>query len=183
MSRYRRPRRPGATLFLTVALAGRGSDLLLREIEVLRQAARLTLMQRPFGIDAWVILPDHMHCLWTLPEGDSDYAIRIGAIKSRFSRELRRSGFTPTPTQNPYGARGGRARNGTARRVGVNPDLHKDEAPIWQKRFWEHHIRDEADFTAHLHYCWMNPVKHGLVSHPRDWPYSSWHRDGHDALP
>ena len=140
-------------------------------------------MQRPFGIDAWVILPDHMHCLWTLPEGDSDYAIRIGAIKSRFSRELRRSGFTPTPAQNPNGARGGRERSGTARRVGVNPDLHKDEAPIWQKRFWEHHIRDEADFTAHLHYCWMNPVKHGLVSHPRDWPYSSWHRDGHNALP
>jgi putative transposase len=88
---------------------------------------------------------------------------------------LRRSGFTPTPARNSYGARGGRVR-----RVGVNPDLHKEEVGIWQKRFYEHHIRDEADFKAHVRYCWINPVKHGLVERPEDWPYSSYrnNKDG-----
>ena len=64
----------------------------------------------------------------------------------------------------------------------MNPDLRKDEAPLWQKRFWEHHLRDDADYRAHIRYCWVNPVKHGLVAHPRDWPFSSWHRDGSDDL-
>ncbi len=63
-------------------------------------------------------------------------------------------------------------------RVGASPDLRKDEAPVWQRRFWEHHIRDERDYRAHIRYCWMNPVKHGLVEDPEDWPYSSYHRDG-----
>jgi putative transposase len=98
---------------------------------------------------------------------------------------LRRSGPAPTydaltdPAQNPYGAIGGRVRH--SNRVGAGPDL-RDEAPIWQKRFWEHHIRDEAAFAACVRYCWINPVKHGLVGWPGEWPYSSWHRDaGGDA--
>lgn len=176
MSRYIRPRQPGASIFFTVALAGRGARTLVEQVESLRNAVRMTRAERPFRIDAWVVLPDHMHCVWTLPEGDADYSVRMAAIKARFSMTLRRSGFTPTRAVNPYGAKAGRER------VGVNPDLRKDEAPIWQKRFWEQHIRDEAAFAACVRYCWINPVKHGLVMHPREWPYSSWHRDGPEDL-
>ncbi len=173
MSRYIRPQRPGASVFFTVVLADRGSDLLLREVAALRAAVRLTRAERPFRIDAWVVLPDHMHCVWTLPDGDADYSTRMGAIKARFSRHLSRSGFTPTLSpQNPYGAGAGRAR------ASVHPNATKAEVGIWQKRFWEHHIRDQVDFNAHIRYCWMNPVKHGLVKHPEDWPFSSYHRNG-----
>lgn len=192
MSRYLRPHRPGASVFFTVGLAARGSQMLVDQVEVLRQAVRVTKAQCPFRIDAWVVLPDHMHCLWTLPDGDADYATRMGAIKARFTMALRRSGFSPTLATNPYGAVAGRVRDGEVKRVGLKPDLQPDlcgaanqpgrtrgnEAPIWQKRYWEHHIRDDADFRAHLRYCWVNPVKHGLVDHPREWPFSSWHRDG-----
>ncbi|OYX27373.1 MAG: transposase [Rhodobacterales bacterium 32-66-7] len=172
MSRYLRPKRPGACVFFTVNLVDRGSDTLVRHVDVLRQAVAVTRAKRPFGIDAWVVLPDHMHCVWTLPEGDADYSGRMGEIKGQFSRAVRRSGPAPTPLgENPYGARGGRDR------VGAGPDL-RGEAPIWQKRFWEHHIRDDRDYAAHVRYCWINPVKHGLVGHPGEWPYSSWHRDG-----
>lgn len=171
MSHYRRPRRPGATVFFTVNLADRSSDLLVREVAVLRQAVAQTRAARPFKIDAWVILPDHMHCMWTLPQGDADYSVRMGEIKGRFSRMVRRSGPAPTaPINNRHGVVGGRQR------VGENPD-HRAEAPIWQKRFYEHHIRDDRDYAAHINYCWFNPVKHGLVTDIRDWPYSSWQRD------
>jgi len=172
MSCYIRPKVPGASVFFTVALADRGARTLVENVGVLRAAVRIVQAKRPFRIEAWVVLPDHFHAVWTLPEGDADFSGRMGEIKGQFSRALRRSGPAPTHVpQNPFGARGGRVR------VGAGPDL-RDEAPIWQKRFWEHHIRGDADFRAHVRYCWVNPVKHGLVGHPRDWPYSSWHRDG-----
>ncbi|MFN0113798.1 MAG: REP-associated tyrosine transposase, partial [Paracoccaceae bacterium] len=117
MSRYLRPRVPGAQVFFTVALADRGSELLLREAELLRQAVRAVRAKRPFGIDAWVVLPDHMHCVWRLPEEDADYSTRMASIKAQFWMALRRSGFSPTPPSTPYGAIGGR------RRVGLKPDL------------------------------------------------------------
>jgi putative transposase len=182
MSRYIRPKVPGASVFFTVALADRGAPTLVEHIEVLREAVRVTKAERPFRIDAWVVLPDHMHAVWTLPEGDADYSGRMAAIKARFTAGLRRSGFRPTPPRNGYGANGGRIRVAVEERVGLKPDLRGDvrrgnEAPIWQKRFWEHHIRDDEAFAACVRYCWINPVKHGLVEHPRDWPYSSWHRD------
>jgi len=153
MSRYIRPHRPGASVFFTVALAARGSQLLVDQVEVLRQAVRVTRRERPFAIDAWVVLPDHMHCVWTLPEGDADYATRWSVIKARFSRAM------------PHADR--RASHVTRREHG-----------IWQRRYWEHHIRDDAAFAACVRYCWINPVKHGFVDHPRHWPFSSWHRDG-----
>ena len=178
MSNYRRPQIPGATIFFTVALASRGTDTLTREIETLRQAIRQTRAERPFHINAWVVLPNHMHCVWTLPQGDADFATRMAAIKARFSMTLHRSGFTPTlPSLNPYGAKAGRDRTPTTKRVGVNPDLQKNEASIWQKRYWEHHIRNDVDLRNHIHHCWLNPVKHGLADHPKDWPYSSYHHD------
>ena len=166
MPRYVRPKAKGATVFFTVALAARGGDLLVREVNRLRQAVRATKAERPFRIDAWVVLPDHLHAVWTLSEGDAGYSVRWGAIKARFSMALRRAGFTPPL---PVGRANG----------GVNPALRrKGEVGLWQPRFWEHHIRDEEDFRAHVRYCWINPVKHGLVARPEDWPWSSVHRDG-----
>ena len=171
MSLYIRPRRPGATIFFSVALADRGAHLLTGRVEVLRQAVRATRAERTFGIAAWVVLPDHMHSVWTLPEGDADYATRMAAIKARFTRGLRRAGFSPPPTL-PVVQSG--------RYAGLKPGLRvgKREVAVWQRRFWEHHIRGEADLVNHIRYCWINPVKHGFVERPEDWPYSSYHRDG-----
>ncbi|MEZ5715232.1 MAG: transposase [Paracoccaceae bacterium] len=170
MSDYLRWRIEGAAVFFTVCLAERGSTLLVDEVVRLRGAVRATMAERPFGILAWVVLPDHMHCVWRMPEGDSDYSTRWGAIKARFSRDLRRAGFTPPP-RLPVVA--------TGRYAGVNPGLRVDkgEVGLWQRRFWEHHLRGEADVNAAIRYCWTNPVKHGFVERPEDWAYSSVHRD------
>ncbi|MEZ5759632.1 MAG: transposase [Paracoccaceae bacterium] len=177
MSRFIRPRKPGATIFFTVALAERGSDLLVREIACLRQAVAATRAERPFGIDAWVVMPDHLHCVWTLPEGDAAYSVRWSAIKARFTmslrREERRPGFSPAPLPTEFPV----VRSG--RYAGLKPGLRagKREQAIWQRRFWEHHIRDESDYAAHVRYCWINPVKHGFVHRAVDWPFSSIHRE------
>ncbi|MEI4195559.1 REP-associated tyrosine transposase [Roseovarius sp. E0-M6] len=170
MSRYVRPRMPGSRIFFTVNLARRGGEVLVDEIVRLRAAVRMVMAERPFHVDAWVVLPDHMHAVWTLPEGDTAYSVRWGAIKARFSRDLRRAGFSP-PDRLPI------VQNG--RYAGVTPGLRhaKGEVGIWQRRFWEHHIRNEADYAAHIRYCWGNPVKHGFVRRAVDWPYSSIHRD------
>ncbi|UWR21473.1 REP-associated tyrosine transposase [Sulfitobacter sp. S190] len=152
MPHYLRPRRSGACLFLTITLARRGARDLVEHIDILRDAVRRTRADRPFAIDAWVVLPDHMHCVWTLPENDCDFSTRVGLIKARFSRRL------------PMGQR--RASH-----------VFRRERGIWQRRFWEHHIRDETDYRNHVAYCWHNPVKHGYVARPEDWPHSSWHRD------
>ena len=188
MSQYIRPNVPGATVFFTVTLAARGSDMLVREVEALRHAVRVTRLERPFAVDAWVVLPDHMHCVWTLPEGDADFSTRMGAIKARFTRSItRRVGFHPTDPDDVIEGAGDAAAGAMAdggRAVGWNPTLRspskirKGDAGIWQRRFWEHHIRDEADLHNHIRYCWINPVKHGFVDDPADWPYSSYHRDG-----
>ena len=165
MPNYRRPKVTGAVVFFTVTLAQRGATALVDEIDILRAAVRETKRERPFDIDAWVVLPDHLHCVWTLPAEDRDFSTRWGAIKARFSMSCRRAGFTPPP---PTGFENG----------GVNPALRrKGEVGLWQPRFWEHHIRDEADYWAHVQYCWTNPVKHGFVARPEDWPYSSVHHD------
>jgi putative transposase len=192
MSRYIRPKVPGACVFFTVNLVDRGADTLVRHVEVLRQAVAVTRAKRPFGIEAWVVLPDHMHCVWTLPEGDCDYSVRMAAIKAQFTRALtgaddvieRRVGFHPTTAQHigpdaqVVGVDGGvephPTINGTPR---SKSKIEKGDGRVWQRRFWEHHIRDEADLMNHVRYCWINPVKHGLVGHPAEWPYSSWHRD------
>lgn len=152
MPNYRRPRVTGATVFFTVALADRRSDLLVREIKRLRAAVRATRTERPFDIVAWVVLPDHLHCVWTLPVGDRDFSTRWSAIKARFS-----AGLMAAPRRASH--------------------LARREKGIWQRRFWERHIRNEADLAAHVRYCWLNPVKHGLVRRPADWPHSSIHRD------
>ena len=108
---------------------------------------------QPFQIDAFVVLPDHIHTIWTLPPGDTDFSLRWRLIKQRFSRSI------------PPGERLSPVR------------LARGERGIWQRRFWEHLIRDDADFQRHVEYCYINPLKHGLVRRVCDWPYSSFHRD------
>jgi putative transposase len=151
MPNYIRPRQKGASVFFTVTLADRTEDLLVRQVARLREAVRVTRAERPFAIEAWVVLPDHLHAVWTLPPGDADYSMRWRLIKSRFSMGLPAGHLRPSH----------RARA---------------ERGIWQRRFWEHHIRSDDDFLAHIAYCRYNPVKHGLVEHPEDWPYSSFNR-------
>lgn len=152
MSDYRRNRVPGATYFFTVNLRDRRSDLLVREIAVLRAAVQTARRSAPFHIDAWVVLPEHMHCVWTLPDGDADFPARWWAIKSAFSRAL------PDREKRP-----------------ASLD-RRGERGVWQRRYWEHTIRDEADYAAHLDYTHFNPVRHGLVAHAAEWPFSTFRR-------
>ena len=153
MTQYRRLRIPGATYFFTLALAQRGDDHLLRHIDALRSAYAATRCEHPFQTDAIVILPDHLHAVWTLPPGDAHFSERWRKIKARFSHDV------------------GKAQPRSRSKV------RKREVGLWQRRFWEHCIRDEADYQAHVAYCWSNPVKHGYVNRAVDWPHSSIHRD------
>jgi putative transposase len=152
MPDYRRNRVPGATYFFTVNLRDRRSDLLVVRIDVLRHAVRTERRRYPFHIDAWVVLPDHMHCLWTLPAGDSDFPRRWRDIKTAFSKSL----------------------PATEQRSAVM--FQRGERGIWQRRYWEHRIRDDRDYAAHMDYIHFNPVKHGLVENVADWPFSSFQR-------
>ncbi|SDI01487.1 putative transposase [Pseudomonas benzenivorans] len=152
MPDYRRARVPGATYFFTVNLRDRSSDLLIREIELLRDTVRATKARHAFHIDAWVVLPEHMHCLWTLPPGDADFSLRWKVIKFAFAKRLPAT-ESRTTTQQRRGERG-----------------------IWQRRYWEHLIRDDLDYQRHFDYIHGNPIKHGYVQRLADWPYSSFQR-------
>ncbi len=152
MSNYIRPKITGTPIFFTLNLANRGTSLLVDEIETLRHAFTTTMNERPFTLNAIVILPDHLHTVMTLPESDSDYATRWRIIKARFSRKM---------------AKGHVRQSHIARK----------ERGVWQRRYWEHHIRNDEDYRKHVEYCWLNPVKHGLVEKPVEWPHSSIHRD------
>jgi putative transposase len=152
MPDYRRNRVAGGTYFFTVNLANRRSDLLVREIETRRAAIRAVRVATPFHIDAWVILPDHMHCIWTLPEHDADSSGRWWDLKVRFSKAL-----PNVESMRPEMA----ARYGRG---------------IWRKRFWEHTIREECDYRVHMDYVHFNPVKHRLAAHPAVWPYSTFRK-------
>ena len=150
MVRYRRNRVPGGTFFFTVTLRDRRSRALVEYVGALRSAVRTTREERPFTIDAAVILPDHLHAIFTLPPGDADFSGRWRRIKSLFTRQVR-----------------------SRERVARSP---KGDYRLWQSRFWEHTIRDDNDYARHIDYIHWNPVKHGLVSRVCDWPYSSFHR-------
>ena len=152
MTNYRRYRLKGGCYFFTVVLANRSVGLLTTYINELRMAFRQVIGAHPFTIEAIVILPDHLHCLWTLPSEDDNFSMRWRQIKSHFSRHL-------PPLE--YRSRRNKKRN---------------ERGIWQQRFWEHVIRDEADYRRHMDYIHYNPVKHGYVKRVVDWEYSSFHR-------
>ena len=153
MRTYIRNRTPGGLYFFTVNLARRsGNTLLVDHIEALRAAYRLTRAERPFETIAIVILPEHLHAIWRLPEGDDDYPTRWRLLKGRFSHAVACH----------------ESRNVSR--------LHKGERGIWQRRYWEHTLRDEDDLRNHIDYIHGNPVKHGLCAQPMDWPFSSLHR-------
>lgn len=151
MPRYRRAKIEGGTFFFTVVLADRSSDLLTQHIDRLRRVYRSVQNRRPFETVAICVLPDHMHAIWSLPTGDADFAARWSLIKSGFSRGL------------------AAMQRSSSKRA-------KREKGIWQRRYWEHVIRDEEDFARHVDYIHFNPVKHGLVSRVCDWPHSSFHQ-------
>jgi putative transposase len=150
--RYRRANVSGGTYFFTVNLANRSSGFLTDHIELLRNAVRAIQQSHPFKIVAMVVLPDHLHAIWQLPEGDSNFALRWSLIKAKFSRAI--------PKVEAIDA---------SRKM-------KRERGIWQRRYWEHQIRNDEDLEKHVAYIYNNPVKHGYVKRAADWPYSSIHR-------
>ncbi|WP_019612201.1 transposase [Thioalkalivibrio sp. AKL7] len=153
MTDYRRVRVPGGTYFFTVNAAVRvGNTLLTDHIDALRDAFREVRHRHPFVIDAMVVLPEHLHCIWRLPDDDADFSRRWRLIKARFSR-LVCAGEARTRSRARRGERG-----------------------LWQRRFWEHCIRDEDDWVRHVDYIHYNPVKHGWARCVAEWPYSSSHR-------
>ena len=157
MTNYRRNYVPGGTFFFTVVTHQRRPILtsaLARSS--LRAAFRAVRARRPFEIDAIVLLPDHLHCIWTLPGGDTDYSTRWRQTKSLFSKRWIEQG-------------GGEADSTPSRQ-------HKGERAIWQRRSFEHTCRDEIDLKRGVDYLHVNPLKHGLVSRVCDWPWSSFHR-------
>ena len=157
MSNYHRAKSAGGTFFFTVVSYRRLPILCDEPIRVaLREAIASVRRTRPFRIDAWVLLPDHLHCVWTLPPGDDDFSMRWATIKRDVSRSAD-------------------AHYRQAEWLNASKLKHR-EATIWQRRFWEHCIRDEEDLQRHLDYLHFNPVKHGLVECAAQWPYSTFHR-------
>ncbi len=152
MTEYRRAWSPGATWFFTVVLANRQSRLLINGIEELRTAFRYVQYSHPFKTIAMVVLPEHLHVIWTLPPDDTDYAMRWRLLKTEFSRRIPK-GEPRRPSQ-----------------------INKGERGIWQRRYWEHLVRNEDDLQRHVDYIHFNPVKHGHVQRVQDWPYSTFHR-------
>ena len=150
MPNYRRMLVPGGTYFFTVTLADRSTRTLVEHIDTLRRAFKLTWQELPFRTDAIVVLPEHLHCIWSLPAGDANYSFRWQRIKARFTYGCRRE----------MGAR-------------MNP---ASLPALWQRRFWEHLLRDEDDFARHVDYIHFNPVKHGHATRASLWPYSSIHQ-------
>jgi putative transposase len=151
MVRYRRNFVPGGTFFFTLTLADRRSSVLVDHIGLLRAAFRNTRERRSLAVDAIVILPDHLHAILSLPAGDSDFSGRWRAIKAAFTRSLVATGA-------------------------AIPRDRRGEYLLWQRRFWEHTIRDDRDLERCANYVHFNPVKHRLVSVPGEWPFSSLHR-------
>jgi putative transposase len=158
---YRRARIKGGIYFFTVVTHRRQGFLCVPEnVSLLRDAFRYVLQRHPFKIDAFVLLTDHLHCIWTLPPDDDDFSTRWRLVKSTFTRKC-----NPIYRDSPSSSR-----------------RRKNEQAIWQRRFWEHRIRDEKDLIQHVEYIHYNPVKHGLVKTPKDWEYSSFHRHVREGI-
>ena len=151
MPNYHRYRQLGGCYFFNVNLLERfPNDLLVKHIDILRSVTKKVKTRMPFHIDAWVVLPDHMHCIWTLPNADDNFATRWRLIKTYFAKALPQ----------------------TERRSSVRQK--RGERGIWQRRYWEHYIRDDNDYQRHMDYLHFNPVKHGYVKCVNDWPFSTF---------
>ena len=153
--RYRRCFIPGGTYFFTLATFQRKNILCKPEnINILKAAFERVKSSHPFDIQAIVVLPDHLHCIWTLPENDAEYPARWNAIKNYFTKNTKDRPFSATSIVR----------------------TRKREQEVWQRRFWEHAIRDDDDFVTHVEYIHFNPVKHGYVKSPMEWAHSSFHK-------
>ena len=156
MRTFIRHQTAGATYFFTLTLEDRGARHLVDHVAELRACLGQVKARHPFDIEAMVVLPEHLHAVWRLPVDDGDYATRWMLLKQSFTRRLTELGVLAAPDSRRRGVHGERA--------------------LWQRRFWEHQIRDEVDLARHIDYIHFNPVKHGWVLRARDWPYSSLHR-------
>ena len=152
MPKYIRSQLAGATYFFTLTLAQRQSQLLTQHIDLFRQAYQRANTLHPFTTIAICVLPEHLHAIWQMPVDDGDYALRWRMIKSNFSR------------------------NFSANQLRSNSKIKHREKGIWQRRYWEHQIRDEIDLQRHVDYIHYNPVKHGYVKQVKDWPHSTFHK-------
>ena len=172
MPNYRRTRIAGGTYFFTVVTFRRLPLLASSSaISALRSSFEAVMTRHPFTVEAMVIMPDHLHCIWTLPDGDHDFSTRWRLVKAGFSRACQRS----PAEQIPWSL------------------LRKREKDVWQQKLWEHCIRDDMDFNAHCDYIHYNLVKHGLAQSPAEWQHSTFRlfvqagfypRDwGHDISP
>ena len=153
--RYRRSQTKGATYFFTVLTYKRKKILCKKDnVKIIKGAFKQIALQHPFNVDAFVLLPDHIHCIWTLPESDNAFSTRWRLIKGYFTRRCdMKHRDDQTRNMQKKGLQG-----------------------VWQQRFWEHRIRDERDFAAHVDYIHYNPVKHRLAKAPKDWEWSTFHR-------
>jgi putative transposase len=154
--RFRRVRTEGGRYFFTVVTLDR-RPILIDHVDRLREAFHRTMAARPFALEAVVILPDHLHAIWRLPAGDADYSSRWAQLKHYFS-------------------------TGLSLEQRAQSRMRKRERGIWQRRFWEHLIRDEKDWRRHMDYIHHNPVKHGYCTSPEAWPYSSFRRHVRNGL-
>ncbi|ANE56413.1 REP-associated tyrosine transposase [Methylomonas sp. DH-1] len=163
MANYRRCYIPGGSYFFTV-VTERRAPILANDAarDLLRSAIRACQQQWPFAVDALVLLPDHLHAIWALPPDDADYSKRWGFIKKHFTQHWL-------------------AANGPEQSISLSKQ-HQRRRGVWQRRFWEHALRDERDYAKHLDYLHYNPVKHGLVTSVANWPYSSFHRFVNEGL-
>jgi len=153
--RYRRYFVPGGCYFFTVVTENRQKILTLpSSYAFLQEAFDKVKQDRPFVLEALVILPDHLHCIWKLPPGDFDFSTRWRLIKTRFTKQHRSSGSSESQGKHFQ---------------------KKNQKKVWQNRYWEHFLRDEDDYRNHIDYIHFNPVKHGYVQSPTEWPFSSFH--------
>lgn len=156
MSNFKRYESPGSTWFFTVVTYQRRNFLCDDRVRLeLREAVRKVQAKYPFRVEAWVLLPDHFHCIWALPDQDSNFQLRIRLLKSYLTRSC--SNFLHVDSLSTVSRR------------------KRKESTVWQRRYWEHQIRSDRDFKHHMDYIHYNPVKHGLCHSPIEWPYSTVH--------
>jgi putative transposase len=156
MSNYRRANTKGGTYFFTVVTYRRQKILCNENVRLaLREGIREVQKIHPFTIDGWVLLPDHLHCIWTLPPDDADFGIRWAMIKRYVTKQCNSLRCNDWMTASKR---------------------RRKESTLWQRRFWEHQIRDDRDYEKHMDYMHYNPVKHGFTTTVKDWSYSTFHR-------
>lgn len=147
MPTYRDNRVPGGTFFFTVHLLDRGSTLLTEQFSAFGEAMRLARTRRPFHVDAWAVMPDHAHAIWTLPPGDHDCASRWRAVKIAFSKALRKTGRQDASAST-----------------------------VWERHYRHYRVGDDADYALLVDYLHNDAMRHGHCEQARDWPWSSLHR-------